>query len=125
LKTLNEAKLRIPTQKEKIINLLRSSGSIGVTNKELQEVCIRWTARMSELYEDGYIINNEPLGNGIYNYVLLSEPDKKKEKSMSALDILLKEVKDAGLVSSDDLKKIIEKSNFNIHRKSGSHKQAI
>lgn len=123
--TLEEAKPRTPSQKQQIITLLRSYGSTGVTNKELQEICIRWTARISELYSEGYVIENVHLGNGLYNYTLVSEPKKKNNFKLAALDILLAEIKKKGLVSSNDLQVILEDQKLNIHRRSGSHKQSV
>lgn len=121
-----DAKQRIPSQKEKIINLLRDAGEEGVLNTELVKHCIRFNARISELYAEGYKINVEHLGKGMYKYVLISEPKRRHEIPKSALEIVLNEIheKYQGKIEAQDLQRILAFNNFHIVRKPGSYKFA-
>ncbi|MGG3890220.1 hypothetical protein [Metabacillus fastidiosus] len=124
--TLKEAKKRIPSQRDKIIKLLKESGEQGATNKELQNICIRWDARVRELYQLGYVIEVNPIGNGVYNYKLVSEPETTVEKPKKAIEILIHKInkKYDGEINSDDLNNLLESEGLQVVRKYGSHKKS-
>lgn len=117
-RTLKEASQRIPSIKNRILEKLRKSGKNGCTNLELQEVGISWDRRIQELYKEGYIIDNSKyLGNGIYVYVLVSEPEQKFEL-ISAKDQFFQIIdKDYnGCVSVNDILEIFEQNHIDITR---------
>jgi hypothetical protein len=122
MKSYAEAKYRIPSQKEKMINLLREAGENGVTNKEFQNICIRWTARISELYKDGYEIDMQQVNGGIYKYVLKKEPGMKKSYDR-AVDELIGEIDEKynGSITGEDLEQLLKSKKFNVVRQSGSY----
>lgn len=124
--TLLEAKERIPNQREKILNLLRNAGEKGVTNKQFQDVFIRWDARVRELYQMGYKIENEPLGNGIYNYKLISEPERVAKKPKKAIELLIDKINNTydGKVEAETLRDLLAEEGLQVVRKYGSHKKS-
>jgi len=65
---------RHQTQRSEILDLLKARGSAGATNTELNEIGFRYGARLWELKKEGYRIRTECLGDGLYNFTLLSEP---------------------------------------------------
>lgn len=118
-----DAKNRIPSQKQKILKALRDAGESGITNADLSNISLRWGARMSELYAEGYIVDIESLGKGIYKYALQHEPTNIVIKPQKAVDVLLQEVVKIGdSVTSKQLQELLDKHNFNVTRKAGSHK---
>ena len=56
MNSYNEAKERIPSQIEKIINLLKESGEEGATNIQLSNISLKYATRISELRSKGYEI---------------------------------------------------------------------
>ena len=58
MRSYDEAQNRIPSQIEKIVSRLREAGEDGVTSADLSEICLRYGARLSELYMRGYRIEN-------------------------------------------------------------------
>jgi hypothetical protein len=65
---------RKPSQKQRILNLLKQRGIQGVYNYEFSNMYILChTKRLSELYADGHNIKKIPLRKGVYKYVLTPE----------------------------------------------------
>ncbi|AKQ08451.1 hypothetical protein PQE66_gp136 [Bacillus phage PBC2] len=114
-------KQRLVSKREQILNVLRSAGSKGVTNAELSVTALRYGGSLGELYKLGYEIETESLGDGLYKYTLVSEPETlvKREK---AIDLLLKEVEKQGMVSKNDLLAILENKNIAVKYKANTYK---
>lgn len=55
------------TARQKVLEALQNTPS-GLTNNELIKISPSFRARLSELYEEGYIIEKIPLQNGINLY---------------------------------------------------------
>lgn len=124
--TFQEAKERIPNQREKILNLLRNAAEKGITNKQFQDVCIRWDARVRELYQMGYIIENIPLGNGLHTYRLISEPETIAKKPKKAIELLISKINNTydGKVDTETLRSLLKAEGLQVVRKYGSHKKS-
>lgn len=71
-----EAQERIPSQLERILQALRNAGPDGVTNIELNKICLKYDARISDLRRKGYVIRTESLGKGVYKYYLIKTPSQ-------------------------------------------------
>lgn len=61
-------------QREKILTWLRMRGAQGVLNTELNELCMRFGARIYELRREGYKIETHKLDEGRYRFVLVEQP---------------------------------------------------
>jgi hypothetical protein len=112
-----EAKERIATQREAIINLLKSKGTKGATNDQLQRISLRYSSILSIMRDDGYDVAVEFHGNGLCSYILVKEPDGDwvdlaKEK---AKDILLSKIN--GKISVKDLLALISENELVIMKK--------
>lgn len=119
----NETLKRIPSQMEKIINVLREAGEEGVTNVTLCAISFKYDARLSELRRKGYEIETFYEGKSIFRYVLKKIPADEKFH-MNATDeiLLLIDEKFDGEITSDQLKKLLEYKHFHITRRSGWYK---
>ena len=69
---------KTPAQRERILSLLRSRGSAGATNGELNAICFRYGARIFELRKAGYVIETLRQGETEFRFALVSEPEKPK-----------------------------------------------
>jgi hypothetical protein len=119
-----DALKRTPTQKETILEKLRDAGSNGVLNTDLVQICIRYTSRLQEMYQEGYRIDVDNLGKGVCNYTLISEP-LVKAKPQPALDVLINHIDQSKLncsVTTEQLLDLLDEFGFNIVRKCGSFK---
>jgi hypothetical protein len=112
---------RIAKKKEQILNALRNAGEIGITNAQLSKIALRYGGHLGKLYEEGYKIDKESLGDGLYNYTLVSEPETIiiREK---ALDVLLSQVKELGSVSSEELYGLLNVNNISVKYKANTYK---
>lgn len=122
-----DMKVKRKSQREKILDMLRGAGEQGVTNSSFQKVCIRWDARMRELYQEGYKIKVEPINEGgVYRYTLLEEPEEKLGKPKKAMEVLISEIQKnhGGVISADDLAMLVKKKRLNVVRAFGYHKKA-
>lgn len=61
-------------QASRILRLLRSERT--VTNKQLNRICFRYGARIFELRREGWNIQKESLGRGLFQYWLVPEPEE-------------------------------------------------
>lgn len=122
-KTLNEAKPRIPSQRDRILEALRIGGKDGVYNTDLQKIAIRWIARMQELYQQGYKVSVTLVGDGVYKYTLLEEPEVLL-KHKRAMDIFFDKVETSydDQITVDQFRSLLDKEGFHIVRKNGSYK---
>jgi hypothetical protein len=126
MNTYIEAKQRTPNQREKILKLLRAAGSEGLTNVALKDVCVRWSSRIQELYQEGYTIDVIPVKNGIYKYIFISEPEVKRSKPKQAVSLVVSEIDGRydGTITSEDLQTLLDSMGMKIVRKIGTHKVA-
>lgn len=113
-------KSRINSKKIQILQALRNAGIAGITNVELSRIALRYGGHLGKLYEQGYKIDKVSLGNGVYNYILISEPEVLLERE-SALSKLLKEVEWYG-IDSDLLSRILDKNNIGVKYKANTYK---
>lgn len=109
------------TKETQILNALRSVGSNGITNVELSDIALRYGGYLGKLYEKGYKIEKERLGNGVFKYTLISEPEVEFKSKMSALDKLLKAVENVGSVDSNQLKNLMESLRVSVRNNAGTH----
>ncbi len=65
-----------PTQRQRILELLRARGRFGATNVDLVALKIfRYSSRLRELRQQGFCIDTVRVSEGLYKYILRSEPD--------------------------------------------------
>ena len=114
-----EAKERMPSQKEKVFNLLKEAGDKGVTNIRLNEIGLRFGQSIYLIKLDGYDIGIENLGDGIVNYTLKNTTPKQRKKYEKGIDVLMREIKEnhEGNITTDELKALLDRHGFNIVRK--------
>lgn len=64
------------TRRELLAKLLRDAGDHGVTTGELLQhgVGSRYSARLMELREQGWVVQAERVRDGQWRYILVSEP---------------------------------------------------
>lgn len=63
------------TQRDTVLGALRKAGSLGVTNGALNRLGIfRYSARIHELRESGYVIRTQNGKDGLATFYLESEP---------------------------------------------------
>ena len=121
---LKEATKRMPTQREKLLKVLREAGRNGVLNTELVEICIGYRSRIAELYQMGYQIDVENVEKGVCIYTLRKEPETPVTNIPSAVSVVADEIQSKyhGAITADNLLALLQELNFNIVRKHGSHK---
>lgn len=120
MSALLEAKPRIPSQRERIVELLKERGELGATNDELSRIALCYQTRIFELVEQGYEIKLENLGQGLVKYMLLKIPDSPDAPRKPIRDIIVEEINEnyGGLVDVSSLYELLEKCNAMISRKS-------
>jgi hypothetical protein len=62
-------------KRDRILEILKDRGPAGVTNRELNEVCFRFGARIFELRMRGWDIETRPEKRGLYRFVLLGRAE--------------------------------------------------
>lgn len=114
-------KQRIAKKKDMILQALRNAGKYGVTNAELSKIALRYGGHLGKLYEEGYVINKESLGDGLYNYVLIKEPSTiiVREK---AINKLISEVSKRGTINSAELIAIMDEINVAVKYKANTYR---
>lgn len=133
VRSFDDAQQRIPSQKEKIVNLLRDAGEDGVTNAELARIGLRYGARLTELYKEGFIIDNEPVENSesLYKYVLKAMPGTVTihQDAETLLVAALLEKFDGGFVDIYEvvqaLPKILDDEFLRVTRKPGYYRKRL
>lgn len=68
---------RAPSQRMRIVDLLRRRGSRGADSRELHNLCLRPGSRICELRQAGYQIK-ATREDEMFRFVLLSEPETPK-----------------------------------------------
>lgn len=71
--TFEEAHIKKPSQKERVLEQLRQGGMWGVSNIALNKTCFRYAARIKNLRDDGHIIQTVKERNGVFRFVLVKE----------------------------------------------------
>lgn len=69
---------RSPTQREKIINLLRQRGRAGAFNSDLVRIAYRYSSRLREIRLMGFEVSTQYVREGVFRYVLEREPEVVK-----------------------------------------------
>lgn len=110
---------RLEEKKSQILNALKISGRSGVTNAELSNIALRYGAYLGDLYREGYKVSKEHLGNGLYNYVLISEPSEVVVKE-KAVDVLASAIEALG-VSKESFLQALENSNVSVRYKANTY----
>ena len=71
---------RSPNQRQKIIELLRRNGKAGLLTGDFLRIPVaRYSSRLREIRQMGYVVSTERITEGCYKYVLISEPLVPKE----------------------------------------------
>lgn len=109
-----EAKERIPSQKDTILKRLIDSGKNGITNIELNTICLRYSSIIFLLKKDGYKISITNQGGGVVLHTLESETPEAKIPYKKGINILKEEL-DA--VTFEKVSNILDKHLLNIVRK--------
>lgn len=112
---------RIKNKGEQIKLALRMAGNRGMTNVELSKMALRYGGYLGKLYEEGYEIDKEFLGEGVYKYTLISEPEEKVVR-VSAIDKLFKEIEHHGVVTRKMLEKIMKDNRIAVKYKANTYK---
>lgn len=115
---------RSDSKREEILVALRMAGRRGLTNADMSKLALRYGGYLGKLYEKGYVIEKTYLGNGIYNYVLVSEPQEENQELPKAVDVLLEWVALHGTVNQDELKNLIEEIGLSVRYKAGTHQKS-
>lgn len=63
-------------QKDKILNLLESKGKEGATNRELNQICFRYGARIWELRQEGIDIVSKQVKKSLFKFYLREKLDE-------------------------------------------------
>ena len=71
---------RSPNQRQKILDLLRRNGKVGLLTGDFLRIPIaRYSSRIAELRRQGHNISTERLSESAFKYVLVSEALAPKE----------------------------------------------
>lgn len=122
-----EVQERKPSKKTEVLDALMLAGAQGILNTTLSNISLRYGTLTNALQLDGYDITLENLGNGLIRYTLNSEEKAEKTVVEKGLDIVKREIKlHKGLVSFDELVKILDKHNLHIkHKPNGIKKSTL
>lgn len=61
------------TKEERVLRLLKRRGRFGASNRELNSICFRYTARIYDLRKDGHTIRTMRDSAGLFRYILEDE----------------------------------------------------
>ncbi|KZR57896.1 hypothetical protein [Pseudobacillus badius] len=111
----NTTKVRLSTQKDTILGMLKKAGDRGVKNTELLKVALRFSGIIHMLRKEGYIIEMKSLGNGVYKYVLVGQETPKVQ--ISAYEKLFDIVAEYPSVTTTQLISLMEQNNIIFKRK--------
>jgi hypothetical protein len=115
-----EAKKRIPSQRLKMVKMLKEAGEQGVTNVQFVNVGLGYGARLTELYQMGYEIDVDSLANGVYKYILRKEPGDIKSVMKAVEEIMMEIDRDYdGSITAKELESLLKSKNFRIVRRHG------
>ncbi|BCW78299.1 helix-turn-helix domain-containing protein [Arthrobacter sp. NicSoilC5] len=74
----------MPTQKERILDLLEERGQQGVLNIELNEICFRYGGRLHELRQEGYRIRTTQVKGPVFRFTLLDPGEPQYQDFLEA-----------------------------------------
>lgn len=124
--TYFEAQKRIPSQAERIINLLKEAGADGVSNIELSKISLKYDSRISELRMRGYEIETTHKKKGVYKYFLIKTPSIDTFYLNATDEILMIIDTDfGGNIQTNELRSLLILMHFHITRKSGWYKHQM
>jgi hypothetical protein len=95
--------------------------AFGVTNAELSQVSLRYGGHLGKLYELGYKIRKDSLGEGLYLYTLIEEPSRENHDRKKAIDVLLSEVRKEEIIDAGILEGMLEKLGISVKYKAGTY----
>lgn len=110
--------------KERILEYLRNKGEHGATNAELSKISLRYGAHIGKMYEEGYVVDKKCLSKGLFLYTLISEPEHVVVHK-KAIDKLFEEINNAGMVSSERLRQIMDKNNITVKYKANTYRNKL
>lgn len=61
------------TQSERILAKLKEAGQYGVSNRDLNNICYRFSARIHDLRRQGYNIKGTQIARGYWKFHLVNE----------------------------------------------------
>jgi hypothetical protein len=67
------------TQTARILKLLKTNGS--ATNRELNRICFRYSARIAELRQEKHRIVTERQKDGLFTYKYMGHEDDQEKES--------------------------------------------
>lgn len=114
---MNEMK-RQKNKREQILSELRLRPR---TNRELSEIALRYGGHLGKLYELGYKIKKESLGDGLYQYTLVEEPKHENHDRKKAKDILLSAIRQEEIIDADMLESMLENLGISVKYKAGTY----
>lgn len=117
---MNEIK-RQDNKREQVLNMLRGRGLKGITNSELSAISLRYGGHLGKLYELGYKISKESLGEGLFNYILIEEPSREKHDNKKALDVLMSEIKKEEIIDAGMLETILNNLGIMVRYKPNTY----
>jgi hypothetical protein len=124
--TYEDALNRIPSQRERILHLLKDADEEGVLNTQLVNICLRYGARVSELVSMGYVIDIKREGKGLYRYILKKVPSEIQYHSKAEDEILhIIDTEYDGIIDALELKELLTDKDFHITRKPNWFKQRM
>lgn len=112
---------RQSNQREKILQTLRDHKETGITNLELSYVSLRYGGHLGALYQKGFKISKESLGNGLYLYKLLEEPSEDYQGKMKAYDVLKEALKSTCSLDEDKFEKMMDELGLSVRYKAGTY----
>lgn len=120
LSALKEVEKRIPSQRDRIVNLLLKRGERGATNEELSKISLAYQTRIFELTEQGYVFKLKSLGEWLVNYTLVSVPTTPSPPRTPIKDIVIESINEdyGGLMDVSSLHELLEHCNAFVSRKS-------
>ena len=122
-----EHKKRMPSQKKQILELLRGSGNIGITNADMSFISLRYGGIVHILEREGWDIEKTNMGNGLVRYVLHGDRPTREVDNRTGLEIMQGEIEaNDGEITFLDLVNIMKRNGLHIkHKPFGVKKRNI
>ena len=123
MSSYEEAKERIPSQLVKLIKALKAAGEEGLTNIELNKICLRYDSRLSDLRRKGFVIDTESMGRSLYRYYLRKTPSNEKSFT-NANEEIFEAIKENfnDDITTKELEQLLDEKGFTVIRKHGWYK---
>lgn len=119
-----DEQIRLANKKDQILQALRVAGQNGVLNADLSKISLRYGAHLGRLYQEGYKVSKEALGDGLFRYTLTYIPvtPVKRER---ALDVLIKAIEaEDDVIDSNDLLRLLRENNIAVKYKANTYKNS-